>query len=181
MSFEFELDVSRFRDGHHDTFRLAVERYSPRLLPALRTFARDDVEAHDLLQEVWRRAYDKRRSFAASGTLLGWLLAIARTVGLDFVRRRSRRAQVQIEPEYHMGSPRPDPSDALEQRDLARSIRRALLDLPDRERDVVILRMLEQRSTRETAVALGCAEGTVKASLHSALKKLCSPMEAWIR
>ena len=75
MSFELELDVSRFRDGHHDTFRLAVERYSPRLLPALRTFARDDVEAHGGYQAIWRRdnprvyfgGSDPRKDGAAMG------------------------------------------------------------------------------------------------------------------
>lgn len=181
MSPDSEIDVGLFRAGDHNMFRIAVERYSPRILPALRTFASGDADTYDLLQEMWRRAYDKRRSFATSGTLLGWLLAIARTVGLDSVRRRCARERIQVEPEYHLGTAGPDPSEALEQRDLAGSIRRALLDLPDRERDVVILRMLEQRSTRETAAALGCAEGTVKASLHSALKKLRAPMEVWVR
>jgi RNA polymerase sigma factor (sigma-70 family) len=55
------------------------------------------------------------------------------------------------------------------------------MELPDRERDVVILRMLEGRSTREAAEALGCAEGTVKATLSHALKKLHSSMEIWVR
>ena len=54
------------------------------------------------------------------------------------------------------------------------------MDLSESERDVVVLRMLEQRSTRETADALRCAEGTVKATLHHALKKLQHSMEVWV-
>ena len=55
------------------------------------------------------------------------------------------------------------------------------MELPERERDIVVLRMLYQRSIRETAEALGCAEGTVKAALHHALKKLQNSMEVWVQ
>ncbi len=181
MSLEQSLDVAQFHNGSHAVFRTAVEQYSPRLLPMVRSFAVDDDDAHDLLQDVWRRAYHKRHTFAGTGSLLGWLLAIARTVGLAALRRRASRDRFQPDPTYHTGEPPPDPSHVLEQQELARSIRRALLELPDRERDVVVLRLLEQRTTRETAALLGCAEGTVKASLHSALKKLRAPMEVWVQ
>ncbi len=181
MSFEHDLDVARFRAGDHSVFRTIVQQYSPRLLAVVRSFVDDEDEAHDLLQDIWHRAYNKRRTFAATGTMLGWLLAIARTVGLANVARHKSRARFDPDPSLHMGSSGPDPSRLAEQHELARSMRRALLDLPDRERDVVILRMLEQRTTRECAALLGCAEGTVKASLHSALKKLRAPLEVWVQ
>ena len=181
MTLEHDFDVGRFRTGDHEIFRTIVQRYSPRLLPVVRSYAGDDDEAHDLLQDVWRRAYDKRRTFAGRGTLLGWLLAVARTVGLAAVERSTSRERFDPDPTLHMGQSDPDPSQQTEQRELARSLRRALLELPEREREVVILRMLEQRTTREAAARLGCAEGTVKASLHSALKKLRAPMEVWVR
>ena len=62
---------------------------------------------------------------------------------------------------------------------LPAAIEATLLELPERERDVVILRMLQEKSTREAARALGCAEGTVKATLHHALAKLRVSMEVW--
>lgn len=181
MSLAHDFDVAGFRSGNAAVFRNAVEQYSPRLLSIVRSFAVDNDDAHDLLQEVWQRAYDKRRTFAGAGSLLGWLLAIARTVGLAAQRRRTSRDRFHPDPSYHTGEPPLDPSQRVERQELARSIRRALLELPDRERDVVVLRMIEQRSTRETAALLGCAEGTVKASLHSALKKLRAPMEVWVQ
>ncbi len=181
MNLEQDLDIARFRTGNHLVFRTIVERYSPRLLALVRSFVDDGDEAHDLLQDVWRRAYIKRRTFAGTGTLLGWLLTIARTVGLANVERRKSRARFDPDPSLHMGSSGPDPSHIAEQRELAHSIRRALLGLADREREVVILRMLEQRTTRESAALLDCAEGTVKASLHSALKKLRAPLEVWVQ
>ena len=68
----------------------------------------------------------------------------------------------------------------MERSALRESINRALMEIPERERDVVVLRMLHERSTQETAAAFGCAEGTVKSTLHHALKKLQVSMEVWI-
>jgi len=63
-----ELELSRFRVGDEEIFGRLVEEYSPRLLAFVRPFATDTDDAHDLLQDMWRRAYDKRQSFAGSGT-----------------------------------------------------------------------------------------------------------------
>ncbi len=135
-------DLSRFRTGEEAVFRRVVEDYSPRLLAFVRPFAADLDDAHDLLQEMWHRAYEKRRSFSGSGSLLGWLYAVCRTVCLASAERRTARGGLAA------GSP--------------------------------LARMLRQRSTRETAEMLGCAEGTVKATLHHALKKLQISTEVWV-
>ncbi len=173
-------ELARFRAGDETIFRRVVDAYSPRLLAFLRSFATDLDEAHDLLQDVWHRAYDKRGTYSGSGTLLGWLYAISRSTGLAAGKKRSVRDRVTVEHAYHTGAPPANPDVATERAALRRSLRHALVELPEREREVVILRMIEQRSTRETAAALDCAEGTVKAALHHALKKLQSSMEAWV-
>lgn len=173
-------ELARFRAGDETIFRRAVDTYSPRLLAFLRPFASDVDDAHDLLQDMWHRAYDKRHSFSGSGTLLGWLYAISRSMGLAAGKKQTLRDRVAVEHAYHIGEPPVSPDLAAERAELRTSLGEALVELPEREREVVILRMIEQRSTRETATALDCAEGTVKAALHHALKKLQTSMEAWI-
>lgn len=173
-------ELARFRAGDEAIFRRVVDAFSPRLLAFLRPFASDLDEAHDLLQDMWHRAFDKRRTFSGSGTLLGWLYAISRATGLAAGEKRSARDRVAVEHTYHTGAPPANPDVATERAELRKSLGEALIELPEREREVVILRMIEQRSTRETATALDCAEGTVKAALHHALKKLQSSMEAWV-
>ncbi len=79
-------------DGSEHIFRRLVDAYSPRLLAVIRPFAADTDDAHDLLQETWRRAYVKRRTFSGTGSLLGWLYAVCRSVCLSDVRVRSARA-----------------------------------------------------------------------------------------
>ena len=67
----------------------------------------------------------------------------------------------------------------VERADLRRTVARALRRLPNRERTVLIFRLIEERSTRETAEALDCAEGTVEATLHHAVRKMQIAMRAW--
>ena len=170
-----------FREGDETVFRRLVDAFSPRLLAFTRSYAADLDDAHDLLQEAWKRAYEKRATLSGSGTILGWLYTVCRSVCLSTIRARNSRSRVVLDPEMHMGNPPLGPDASAERGELRRSIYEALSELPQRERDVVILRMLEQRSTRETAEQLGCAVGTVKASLHHALAKLQTSMEAWVQ
>jgi len=170
-------DIARFRRGDHGTFRKVVERYSPRLMAVVTSYASDADEARDLLQEVWFRAFRKRRQFAARGSLIGWLFSICRSVCLDSTAKRHTRERLVLE------TPRRDfpvTEDATYRSELRRGLHEALSALPAREREVAIMRLIEGRSTRETAEQLECAEGTVKAALHHAIAKLKSSMEVWV-
>ncbi len=159
------VDLDRFHSGDERLFTELVRSYSPRLLPHLRRYSQSaDVDVNDLLQEVWLRAFQKRRGFDGRGSLFGWLLTICRTVGMSAVRKHT---PVTSGAELTAVSS-PDVDRNLERTRL----REAVDELPARQRDVVILRVIEDRSTAETARILGCAEGTVKASLHAAMHKL---------
>ncbi len=169
MSRPSEDELRRFRAGDEALYRRLVAGHSPRLLALARSFARDMDEAHDLLQETWQRIYRKRDRFDGSGTWMGWFYAVCRNVCL--ARSRHRRPEERLD-EQTAGPARANPATDAERLELRRSIYTAVMELPPRERDVVVLRLVEGRSTRETASELGCAEGTVKAALHHALRKL---------
>ena len=64
---------------------------------------------------------------------------------------------------------------------LSDAVRDAVLALPVRQRDVVLLRLVEGMSTAETARLLECAEGTVKATLHQATRKLRDLLKETVR
>lgn len=174
-------ELRLFHEGDAALFRRLVEEHSPHLLAVVRPFAGDLDEAHDLLQETWRRVFEKRATYLGQGTLAGWFYVVCRNVCLAAAQKSKSRGGVALDPEVLSGATPADPARDAEQARLRLSIGEALMALPARERDVVILRMLEQRSTRETAEALGCAEGTVKATLHHAMKKLRDSMKVWVR
>lgn len=159
------VDVVRFHSGDERLFAELVRSYSPRLAAQLRRYARSDSDVADLLQDVWLRAYQKRRSFDGRGSLFGWLLTICRTVGLAAAGQRTtedladHHATISTE---HLIHARLEHARVL----------RAVETLPERQREVVMLRIIEGKSTAEAARILQCAEGTIKASLHAAMHKL---------
>jgi RNA polymerase sigma-70 factor, ECF subfamily len=159
------LDLDRFHAGDEALFTALINTYSPRLVPQLRRYADSNEDLHDLLQEVWLRAHEKRRSFDGRGSFIGWLLTVARTVGMTAIRKRSR--EPMTETLYDTATR--DDRDLIDLRDL---LREAVLALPARQREVVMLRLIEGHDTADTARLLGCAEGTVKATLHQATRKL---------
>ncbi len=175
-------EVAAIHRGDRDVLRRLIAGYSPRRLAVTRSFADDLDDAHDLLQDVWLRIYEKRTDFRGSGTFLGWALSVCRNVCIDRVQQRATRSRLLDAGVERVAKPFDVAADDLTHRgELRRALRKALMELPPRERDVVILRLLEGRTVRETAHRLKCAEGTVKATLHHALTKLRSSMEVWAR
>jgi RNA polymerase sigma-70 factor (ECF subfamily) len=156
-----DFDLERFHSGDDSLFAELVTLHSPRLLRQLQQYAGPRVDAHDLLQEVWLRAFQKRHTFEGRGSFIGWLLMVSRTAGIAAVRKRTREPSTQELTDV-----------AARESAHPHRLREAVLALPERQRDVLLLRLVEGLSTAETARRLGCAEGTVKASLHQATRKL---------
>jgi RNA polymerase sigma-70 factor (ECF subfamily) len=141
----------------------------------VRRYEGGDSDANDLLQEIWLRAFRKRRTYEGRGSFFGWLLAVTRTVGMAAVSRRQREPVTEeLSAELAATS---DPAAGI----LVDSVRSAVLALPDRQRDVLLLRVLEDRSTAETAQLLHCAEGTVKATLHHAIRRMQLVLKARVQ
>ena len=163
----------RFRAGDSGVFKELVTRESPRLLAYALRLTGDRASAEDVVQQVWVQAYRARRSYLGTGPLASWLLAICRREAAAARRREQRqlalssalRRQTVTEPRDSTLAPPPTGEDAGH-------LLALIADLPERQRDVLVCRILDERSTRETAVQLGIAEGTVKATMHQALQKL---------
>jgi RNA polymerase sigma-70 factor (ECF subfamily) len=124
----------------------------------------------DVFHEVWRRApaYD-----AANGTVLGWIMNLARSRALD--RVRFERRQKRVDP--HGGeAPIPEHSDAcaeaLEARQRSAGLRAALAELAPAERQAIEAAYFSGLTYAETAARLEQPLGTVKTRIRSGLFKL---------
>jgi RNA polymerase sigma factor (sigma-70 family) len=168
-------ELRRFREGDPELFRQLVQRESPRLLHYACHLTRDRRAADELVHETWVHAFRKRHGYGAAGPLLSWLVAICRSRFQQGVRAESRQgalaARAAKADEWHA---EPAAAKTVEREELRGRLAAALARLPDRQRDVVVCRLVEELSTRETAARLDVAEGTVKATLHQALRALRS-------
>jgi len=163
----------RFRAGDPGVFRELVTRESPRLLAYAARLTGDRASAEDVVQQVWVQAYRARCSFLGTGPLTSWLLAICRREASAARRQEQRQRAVASALREHAatqpGGSTLAPAPTGEDPDHLLAL---IADLPERQRDVLVCRMLDERSTRDTALQLGIAEGTVKATMHQALQNL---------
>lgn len=128
---------------------------------------RNPHRAEDAVQEAFLRAYDRWESVQHHERPRAWVARVALNVATSWWRRHRR--------EYGSPPDRPGPPDA---RPMDTDLVRLIWALPKRQRQVVALRVLADLSVADTAQALGIAEGTIKATLHRALRRLRDELNA---
>ena len=127
----------------------------------------DPEMAAEVVQETAVRVLEKMHRFDGRSTFSTWSIGVVLNVCREFRRKRkSLRLDDSPEPAFEPDEPALDRNDAIAR------LREALSDLPERQREALVLRFLEEQSVEETAKSMDCAVGTVKATVHQALKAL---------
>jgi RNA polymerase sigma-70 factor (ECF subfamily) len=156
------------------------ERFETTLLPHLdaaynlaRWLTRDDHDAEDLVQTACVRALKAVGGFHGANAR-AWLLVIVRNACYTWLeQKRARGPATPFDEEIHGPGPDDmDPEKQLLREDEARSVRRAVEELPLELREVVILRELEGLSYKEIAAIADVPIGTVMSRLARARERL---------
>jgi RNA polymerase sigma-70 factor (ECF subfamily) len=159
--------VRQFKSGDADAFDAIVRRFQDRVFRLASVWLYDEQAAADACQEVFIRGYKGLHRFRFRSAPFTWLYRTTRNVCHEFNRVRRTEA-LEEEPLDSKSVPEREVTD----RDSARQVRQLVSRLPERQREVVMLRIFEDLSVKETAQAMGCREGTVKALLHKATERL---------
>jgi len=163
--------LRQFRAGESLAFEALVRRFQDRVFRLACVWLYDEQHAADVAQEVFLRGHKGLRSFRFRAGVFTWLYRTTRNVCHEYNRRRSL---VSLDDELP-GEVRDDssaPHRAAVRNETVAAVRRLVAALPQRQREVVMLRIFEELSVRETARTMGCREGTVKALLHKAKQTL---------
>ncbi|MEM8957923.1 MAG: RNA polymerase sigma factor [Pseudomonadota bacterium] len=159
MAFDATSEASdedllvRYAAGDPVAARALVARLSPRVFAVARRMLGSEAEAEEVAQDalvrLWRIAPDWRAGEARVST---WLYRV--TVNLCTDRLRRRR-DMPLDPEADYADDAPPVEQRLQDADRAAALERALASLPERQRQVVVLRHLEGLSNPEIAEILG--------------------------
>ena len=129
------------------------------------------ADAAEAVQEALLRAWLRRGRWRPGADATAWLYGFTMNVVRELRRKRRRDGPSGLDLSDFAG---PEPSGA-DDAELAR-LPEHLAALPPRQREAVACRYLRQMSVRDTAAAMGCAEGTVKAAVFAGLRNLRAAM-----
>jgi RNA polymerase sigma-70 factor (ECF subfamily) len=164
-------------DGDEVAFGMLYARLAPELGIFLRRFVRDTTLAEDLLQTTFLSFVRARGRYVPSTGVRGWVFTIAANAARDALRRRSTRREEATIPEVlnNLESVRPAGSDPQ----MAEAIEAALQQLPDDQREAVLLHKLHGLSFPEVASALGTSVGAAKVRAHRGYQRLRVLLAPW--
>jgi RNA polymerase sigma-70 factor (ECF subfamily) len=129
-------------------------------------------DAADAVQDSLCSALRKRHGFDSQrGSLHAWFLKIVRNRCLDMLRSRSRRRRQDVEwSEVHSTDQPPDRS--AEKRELLNLVKQELMNMPEEQREIILLRDYHNLSYADVAQVLAIPVGTVMSRLHRARNEL---------
>src|SRR5439155_16595657 len=142
---------------------LSFEKTLTELLPRLRRFAhalsRNPADADDLTQAAVERALQSKLQWQPGTRLDSWLYRIMRNLWIDTVRSRSRREKVEAPPEEaeRVGE---DPRESMDAALDLKRVMAAMQRLPDEQREIVALILVEGFGYREVSEMLDLPIGT---------------------
>jgi len=167
--------IDRAQAGDEAGFRTLVERYEPQVAATVVGMLGPGEEADDVGQETFVRFYQALGKFRGEAALGTYLTRIAMNLSLNAIKRRQRQRWRFWSLDDEQQAP-PEPSfDGRDEQAAAErgaTVHAALDQLKPDFRAVVVLRMLEGYSTKETAALLEIAEGTVLSRLSRGMKQL---------
>ncbi len=163
--------IERAQGGDEAAFGELVRAHSDRLFAVVVRFTADPVEAEDVMQEAFLRAWRSIGRFEGRSAFFTWLYRI----GINEAKRRAERRPRpgrEIPIETSPLAEAPDWSEAPELRaehgETARLLEQAILELPLAYRAPLVLRDVEGLSTREAAEVMELSEAALKSRLHRA-------------
>jgi len=158
--------------AREDNFRRVYQHVYPIVFRiAYRITGRQDV-AEELCQEAFIKYYDRLDTFPDLDQAKYWLIRVAKNLALNSAKRagRERRAYERV---FHEPSRTPRTGeDEVIRRESAEEVQRALQQLPDRMRAVLVLKEYGQLNYREIGAILGITEGNVKVRVFRARERL---------
>ena len=160
--------IERVLKGDTDAFNLLVRQWEKPIYNFIVRMIGDREEAMDLCQEAFMKAYRELDSLKDLDRFSAWLYRIAHNTCFSKLRKDQGKTFVELQPETR--SARTPIESRL-------AVEKALLELPEDQREVVVLKVFQSLKFEEIAAIQGAPVSTVKSRLYMGFEKLRSILE----
>jgi RNA polymerase sigma-70 factor, ECF subfamily len=176
--------VRAAQSGSLEAFEELVGRHRDKIYARAFSMLRNEDEAVDLSQEAWIKAWQRLNQFQGDSSFVTWMTRIVINLCLDQLRKQKRQRSESIEQmdeeqggvERQMPFINPNPTEGLEREELRQQIDRALAQLSEEHRTVLILHEFDELEYKEIAKVVGCSIGTVMSRLFYARRRMAGLM-----
>jgi len=164
-----EVLMLSYAKGDADAFAVLYGRYRQSLYAYFLRHVSDEPTANDLYQGCWEKVIGARGRYRREAPFRAWLFHIAHNHLVDHYR--ARRDTAPLPPD--LADPDPDrPAEELDEADRRRRFRNALSQLPEEQRDALLLRLEGGLALEQIAAVTGVGPETAKSRLRYATRKL---------
>jgi RNA polymerase sigma-70 factor (ECF subfamily) len=181
--------VTRAREGDTRAFDALILKYGDKLYGLVYHMTSHKEDTHDLLQEIFARAYQSLKSFRGNSTFYTWIYQIAVNLTLNFLKKKKRRSGLSLneldaaahqDPALIDTTHEANPEQQTNLNELQVKLNEAMQKLSEPHRMVVTMFDIQGMSHGEIAKVLKTSEGTIRSRLHYAHLQLQSALqETW--
>lgn len=174
--------VSLYQNGNEEAFEILLNRHKSRIYTAIYLIVKDRYVAEDLLQETFIKAVSTIRSgrYNEEGKFSPWLSRIAHNLAIDYFRKRKRYPEIVLEDGSSVFNSVEFSEESIESKQIMRDnksrLRSLIKELPDEQKQVLIMRHYLQMSFQEiadrTGVSINTALGRMRYALINLRKKM---------
>jgi RNA polymerase sigma factor (sigma-70 family) len=178
--------VARARSGDTRAFDALILKYGEKLYGLVYNMTSHKEDTHDLLQDIFAKAYQSLPRFRGQSSFYTWIYQIAVNMTLNFLKKRKRRSgmslneldsSVQQDPALIDSSHMANPEKQSKLHELQKRLNEAMLSLSEAHRTVVTMFDIQGIPHAEIARILNTSEGTVRSRLHYAHLHLQSKLQ----
>jgi len=166
--------IQDFKNGKEQAFNQLVLRYQEKIYWIVRRMIPDHDDANDITQNVFIKAYQSLKSFKGDSSFYTWIYRIAINLSLNEIRRKKIRKVFSLDEEapIQLSSDDEQASERLEREERTLSIKKAIEQLPEKQKKVFVLRYYDELPYEEIAKILNTTVGGLKANYFHAVKKI---------
>lgn len=178
--------VDRVRAGDKQAFDMLVAKYQRRLMRLLSRIVHDPVEAEDVVQETFIKAYRALRHFRGDSAFYTWLYRIGINTAKNFLATQGRRTPTSTETDAEHAEGFSDgdnlrdintPESMLASKQIAQTVNAAMDALPLDLRTAIALREIEGLSYEEISDIMACPIGTVRSRIFRAREVIAEKLK----
>ena len=183
MSMQAEsVLIEQCRSKNIGAYRILVEQYKKQAYGFAFSYLKNAEDALNVSQDSFIRAWKSIDTFEKGRSFRPWLFSIIKNLSLNLIEKKKNRREVSLdeameESGFDIADCSDNPQQALEKKETGDMVWKAVMELKDEFREVIVLKHFQDMSYKEIAETVGVPEGTVMSRLYHARLALKKSLE----